>query len=373
MDHRSIAVSEPTFGELETAYLSEAIANAWITSGRFVATFERHLRLMLGVRDAIVCSSGTAALHLGVLALGVEPDDDVLVPASTYISTANAVTYTGARPVFVDVNEDDWQINVELASQMASQIAQNGRRVAGVVPVDLYRGVVEIERLRASEHLAHSWILQDAAQSFGATTGSGPSGTTGDAGIFSFYGSKIITTGEGGVLVTNSAAVARRARMLRGQGVIRSGAYEHKCVGYNYRMSDLAAAVGVAQLEQLETIARRRREVVKQYEARLDGCSRLTSQSIYETWSANWIFGVLVPSGRQAEPIRERLKSKNIETRPFFMPLPAQGPYHVWNAKNRFPVAFDIWRRGICLPTHANLSESDVEYVCDCLLWEVRK
>lgn len=388
MEKRHVAVSEPTLAGNERKYLLDAIDSRWITRGKYCARLELGLADFLSVDHAFVCSSGTAALHLALVALGVGPGDRVLVPAFSYVATANAVRYCGATPVFVDVDPATWCISPALVAEKLRTESDAGRSVAGVVGVDVYRACAEIGLLRGVESRDGFFVLSDSAESFGALGPEGiAAGTLADVGAFSFYGSKTITTGEGGAVVTENPAIAERIRLYRGQGATETGEYFHSVVGFNYRMSDLAAAVGLAQLEEIEEIRARRAAVCRRYSAAL-AVENVVVQRTRDARPSDWIFGVLVPepspgpSTAVSVRVREALRDDGIETRPFFVPLPYLPPYRTPESlrpypegsskRIDFPVSTEIYSRGICLPTHANMTPDDVDYVVEKLVEAIR-
>lgn len=394
MEKRIVAVSEPTLAGNERKYLLDAIDSRWITRGKYCARLELGLADFLSVDHAFVCSSGTAALHLALVALGVGPGDRVLVPAFSYVATANAVRYCGADPVFVDVDPATWCISPALVAEKLRTESLAGRSIAGVVGVDVYRACAEIGLLRGVESHDGFFVISDSAESFGALGPEGiAAGTLADVGTFSFYGSKTITTGEGGAVVTEDPAIADRIRLYRGQGATETGEYFHSVVGFNYRMSDLAAAVGLAQLEEIDEIRARRAAVCRRYSAAL-AVENVVVQRTRDARPSDWIFGVLVPEpsparerdvrralsylndpgpgGGVAVRVRDALRDDGIETRPFFFPIPHLPPYRRDETLFSYPIATEIYSRGICLPTHANMIPEDVDYVVEKLCEAIR-
>lgn len=345
-------VARPSIGHREVSAVVASLGAGRLTQGEAVARFEQEFARYVGARYAVMCSSGTAALHLALLASGVQPGDDVLIPNITYVATANAVAYCGARPVPVDVRMDTWNIDlVDAASKMTA-------RTTAILPVHLYGVPCDMHAMMAFAQAHALNIIEDAAESLGAMWGGTHTGTIGTAGIFSFYANKIITTGEGGCVVTNSPSVAARVRLLRGQGMDPDRRYWHPVRGFNYRMTDVAACIGLAQLERIEDFLTRRRAVCAAYQsaALLD-----TSQ---DADSAPWMYTGLVPEDRERGEIMAALAAMGIETRPAFVPIHLLPMY----AGHRpFPVSVDIGVRGMSLPTYPELETHDVEYIIDAL------
>ena len=350
---RQVRVSSCTFNGNEFAYVMEALARKWVTQGEFVQRFEEAFARFVGVRNAIACSSGSAALHLALKALGVKAGDQVALPAMTYVATANAVVQCGAVPVFVDVDRDTWCID-------PGQVPAD---VNGVIPVHMYGLVADLSALDKCDR----WVLEDAAQAHGAAQGGRQVGAIGDAGAFSFYASKIIACGEGGMVTTNNDKVARSARLYRGQGVDPTRRYWHEVQGFNYRMTDLSAAIGLAQLEQYPGFATCRRALMDMYVLRLGGV--VTFQPRTDE-SADWVAACLLPTDADSAQVAERMLLRGVETRPFFPPLITMPAY--FDPKAQVPVARELARRGICLPLHCEMAPEDAEYVCDELLRALR-
>ena len=349
-DARRIRVSSCTFDGNESAYVAEVMSRKWVTHGEFVHRFEEAFAKFVGVNDAIACSSGSAALVLALKGLGVKAGDRVAVPAMTYVATANAVVQCGAVPVFVDVDRDTWCIDPERVPA----------DVRGLIPVHLYGTVAHLP----AWVIDGRWILEDAAQAHGAMLRGRSAGSLGDAGAFSFYASKIIACGEGGMVTTNNDQVARDARLYRGQGADWARSYWHEVQGFNYRMTELSAAIGLAQLEQYPVFAAHRQALMDAYVQRIG--TSVTFQP-YTAASANWVAACLLPADANHRAAVERLLAHyGIETRPFFPPLTSM-PAH-FDPTAHVPVAQELARRGICLPLHCDMTLADVEYVCNKLL-----
>lgn len=342
----------------ERRYLLEALDSGRITQGSFVARFEIAFAKLCGTRYAVACNSGTAALHLAMLAAGIGPADAVVVPALTYIATANAATYCGARVFFCDVDPLTWCLDpLSCAAAIRRARAVGFERVAAV-PVHLYDATAPVEAIEGAD-----LVIEDAAHAPGASRGGRKAGALGDAAAFSFYGSKVIATGEGGAMVTDDPEIAAQARLYRGQGAATPGRYHHAVVGYNYRMTDLAAALGLAQLEGLPDSLEMRRGIIDGYRAELTPLVTFQCGAL----GSGWIAAALLPPGADRDDVACHLLAKGIETRPFFEPLPSLPPYYSSEELELCPVAVDVARRGLCLPTHLDLSIADVQTVCAAL------
>jgi perosamine synthetase len=360
-----IPVAAPVLAGREKEYVADCMESGWISSaGKYVELFEAEFAKFCGVRHAVSCCNGTAALHLSLAALGVGPGDEVIVPTLTFVATANAVTYCGARPVFVDSEPGSWNLD---PAQVASKITP---RTKGVIAVHLYGNPVDVDALRALAGRHGLFLLEDAAEAHGALHRGRPAGSLGDIAAFSFYGNKIIATGEGGMVTTDDDALAARARLLRGQGMDPERRYWFPVVGYNYRMMNIPAAIGLAQLERAGWHTARRREVAASYRRLLGGVAGLDWQAERE-WArhAHWMFTVVLGDGGadDRDRLMARLHEEGVETRPVFFPVHSLPPYREAARGEEFPVAERLARRGLSLPTWAGLGDDDLSYVCERL------
>jgi perosamine synthetase len=362
---RLIPVAAPVLAGREKEYVADCMESGWISSaGKYVELFEAEFAKFCGVRHAVSCCNGTAALHLALAALGVGPGDEVIVPTLTFVATANAVTYCGARPVFADSEPESWNLD---PAHVASKITP---RTKGIIAVHLYGNPVDMDALRdlASRH--GLFLLEDAAEAHGALYKGRRAGSLGDVAAFSFYGNKIIATGEGGMVTTDDDALAARVRLLRGQGMDTERRYWFPVIGYNYRMMNIPAAIGLAQLERAAWHTGRRCEIAAAYKRLLGDVRGLGWQSERE-WArhAYWMFTVLldVEQAGERDRLTARLQDEGVETRPVFYPVHSLPPYSESSRGEEFPVAESISRRGFSLPTWAGLSGDDLNYVCERL------
>lgn len=359
---RKIPVSEPTLLGNEEKYVLDCLRTNWISSaGKYTQAFEEAFASFCGVKHAIAVVNGTAGLHVALLALGVEPGDEVIVPTFTYIATANAVTYCGARPVFADGEPDTWNLDI---NQVESLITP---RTKGIIAVHIFGHPVDMDSLLQIGEKHQLFILEDAAEAHGALYKGRKAGGIGDAAIFSFYGNKIITTGEGGIITTNSDKLAERIRLLKGQGMDPKRRYWHPVVGYNYRMTNIQAAIGLAQLERIEELIERHRENARFYSELLKEVPFL-ELPVEKEWAKHvyWVYGVLLKDTRQSrEVVMDGLAKRGIETRPFFYPVHSMPPYERGLS---LPVAESVSARGIILPSSANLSNDSIYLVCQELI-----
>ena len=365
MSPKPIPVAAPVLDGRELEYVTECLTSTWISSsGRFITEFEAGFAAFCGVKHAVAVNNGTTALHLALVALGLQPGEEVLIPAFTYIATANAVTYCGARPVLVEAEARTMNLDV---ADLEAKITPQTR---GIIPVHLYGHPADMDPIREIAARHGLWIVEDAAEALGARYKGARVGALSTCATFSFFGNKIITTGEGGMVTTDDDALAERLRLYRSQGMDPQRRYWHPVVGYNYRMTNVAAAIGLAQLERVEHHLAERRRVAAAYDARLAGLERFIVRPVSENWAEHvyWMYTVTLgedaTQGRDA--VIQALAAEGIESRPTFHPMHAMPPYaHL--AGEGFPVAEALGRRGINLPTHALLTDNDIDRVCVAL------
>jgi len=363
-----IPLAAPDLSGNELRYVAEAVQSSWISStGPFVSRFESTFAELCGVRSALSVSSGTAALHLALLALGAGPGDEVIVPSLTYVATANAVRYVGAKPVFVDIDLSTWCLDPEGVETAFTP------RTKGIIAVHLYGHPADMDALAALADQRGAWVLEDAAEAHFATYKGRPVGSLGAMATFSFYGNKPLTCGEGGAVTTSAVRLAERARLLRGQGMDPERRYYFSIVGYNYRLTNVACALLCAQLERRDTLLARRREIFNLYQELLDGIPGVEFQPI-APWAepTPWLFSVVIDPrryGRSRDELARVLADAGIETRPFFVPLHTLPPYLHSSSQGhpRLPRTEMLASRGMNLPTHTSLDDRDVAFVADVI------
>lgn len=360
-----IPVAAPTLSGNEAKYVMDCLDSTWISStGKYIELFEDAFAQFCGVKHAITCSNGTTALHLALLGLGLQPGDEVIVPTLTFIASANAVVYCGGQPVFVDVDPDIWSID---PSQIEARITP---RTRGIIAVHLAGHPADMDAILHIARRHSLFVLEDAAQAHGATVNGRRVGSIGDIGSFSFFGNKIISTGEGGMITTNDEAMARKIRLLKNHGMDPARRYWHPVVGYNFRMTNIQAAIGLAQVERVGWQLERRRELVSWYAEDLAGMPEITWQR-EKRWARHvwWMFtAVLGDRFGDREAIMVRLKERGIETRGVVYPMHQLPPYQDAARGARFPVADRLSARGVNLPTWAGVTREDVRYICQSLL-----
>jgi len=361
-----IPVSAPSLVGNERKYVLECIDSNWISShGKYISQFEKAFSEFCGSKYAISCSNGTAALHIALLALGIGPGDEVLVPTLTYIATANAVKYCGAKPIFIDSEPETWNLDPALIEK---RITKNTK---AIIVVHIYGCPARMDEILSIANEYGIFVIEDAAEAHGARYKGIPVGTMGIISTFSFFGNKIITTGEGGMVVTNDAKIAAIAKQIKGQGMDLSRRYWFPMIGYNYRMTNIEAAIGLAQIEKIEWHMRRRLEIYRLYYDRLFQCKALQFRQEFE-WAdpVNWLTSIMLSDDAKItrDEFIDKLIEAGIETRPFFYPVHTM-PFYVNENKGRqHPISCNISRRGINIPTFGDLSIEDIDYVCENII-----
>ncbi len=358
-----IPVAEPLLGDKELEYVTDCIKSGWVSSlGKYVRYFEERFAAYCGVGYGVATFNGTVALHLLAATLNLGPGDEVIMPSLTYVATANAIHYTGATPVFVDSERETWNIDPNAVVEAITP------RTKAIIAVHLYGHPADMDPLRAIANEYELLLLEDAAEAHGARYKGRRVGELGDAAIFSFYGNKIITTGEGGIIVTNNQAWAERAFFLENQGRYNDNPYWHPEVAYNYRMTNIQAAIGLAQLERIEEMLAIRRRNAAHYSRRLADVPGLTLPPEI-AWAENvyWMYSVILEDefGLTRDELRGKLCAAGIDTRPFFYPVHTLPMY---NTGQPLPVAEDLAHRGINLPSGATLTPEQINFVCDTLI-----
>ena len=360
-----IPVAAPVLDGRETEYVLECLSTSWISSnGRFIAEFEEAFAEFCGVKHAVATNNGTSALHLALVSLGLERGDEVIVPTLTYIASANTVRYCGAVPVFVDNRVDDFNLDVDLIKSSITE------RTKGILPVHLYGHPVDLDPIL---HLAEEhglFVVEDAAEAVGACYKGRRIGSHGTCAAFSFFGNKIITTGEGGMVTTNNDELAARLKLLRGQGMDPQRRYWFPVIGYNYRMTNIEAAIGLAQLERISEHLERRKAIAEGYDRRLSNLIDCLILPTTQNWANHsyWMYTVILRNNvsKSRDQVMQDLDEVGIETRPVFCPMHLLPPYQEI-ARGPFPNAEFCSRGGINLPTHGRLTEQELDRVAEAL------
>jgi perosamine synthetase len=358
----AIPLARPDLSPRETAYVTDAIQTSWISStGPYLERFESEFAALCGTRHALAVSNGTVALHLTLLGLGIGHGDEVIVPSLTYIASVNAVTYAGARPVFVDVDPVTWCLDPRAVAAAVTP------RTKAIMAVHLYGQPADMDALMsiAEAHSLH--VVEDAAEAPLATYHDRPSGSLGDVATFSFYGNKILTSGEGGALTTNDDDLNARMKLYRGQGMDLGRRYFFPVVGYNYRLTNIAAALLCAQMERRHEIFHRRVEIFARYTEQLGTVQGIGLQAdIAGQTRAPWLYSILLGEdfGRTRDELAAILADSGIETRPFFIPVHTLPPYASASNPLQLPVTQRLAHQGMNLPTFSQMTDAEVDTVC---------
>ena len=354
-----IPVYTPDLSGSEEAYVLDAVRSGWISSlGHYVTQFEREFAAFCGVAHGVSVANGTVALHLALHALGIGPGDEVIVPSLTFVATANAVRYTGAHPVFADVDPCTWCIDPADVARLVTP------RTRALIPVHLYGHPAPMPELTALADRHGLAVVEDAAEAHGASSAGRTVGGWGRIGTFSFYANKIITTGEGGMLTTDDEELAARCRMLRDHAMPPNRRYWHAEVGFNYRMTNLQAAVGVAQMERIHALIARKRAVAHRYMQELQDLPGVTLPvELPGCTNVYWMFSVLVdpPFPLTRDELIVALRAHGIDSRPFFHPLDTLPPYAATDPR---PIALSLSARGLNLPSSPSLTDEQIDYIC---------
>jgi perosamine synthetase len=354
-----IPVYRPDLSGNERLYVLDCIDSTWISSiGAYIPKFEAALAEATGARHAIAVCNGTVALHLALHCLGIGPGDEVIVPSFTYIASVNTIAQTGATPVFADSRMADWMLDpMELERRVTP-------RTKAILAVHLYGAACDMIAIKAFAQSHRLALVEDTAEALGCTIHGQHAGTFGDVGTFSFFGNKTVTTGEGGAVIAMDEGLAARLRMVKGQGQSLTKRYWHEVLGFNYRMTNIAAAIGVAQFERLPAILARKRALAKRYRALLGGLPVTFQKPMDGVEGSDWLVSLLLPRGSDRDGVMAAMAEAGVETRPVFycahqMPMYQRG--------QRLAVAEDIAARGISLPSFPAMTDHEQDRVAGAL------
>ncbi len=355
-----IPVSEPSITEKEIGYVLDAVKSGWVSSlGQYINEFEKKFAEYVGTKYALATSNGTTALHLALVSLGIKEGDEVIVPDLTFIATANAVAYTEAKTVLVDIDTETWCIDHKAIRKAIT------KKTNAIIPVHLYGHPADMDAINEIAKECGLYVIEDAAEAHGAEYKGKKVGSLGNCGIFSFYGNKIITTGEGGMITTNDEKIYERAKFLRDHAMSKEKRYWHTEIGYNYRITNIQAALGLAQTERIEELIQKKRERCGWYREFLEDIEGIRLNPEKE-WAKNvfWMVCLVLDKdfGISRDELMVELKKKGIDTRPFFCPI-SQMPMYESGEVN--PVAYDLSERGLNLPSSVNLKKKEVKWITE--------
>jgi len=366
-----IPIAKPSFLGNEKKYVIDALESGWISSiGPYIDRFEKEFAVYHGMKHAIATHNGTIALHLALSAAGIGNGDEVIVPDLTFIATSNVVKYCNAHPLLTDVDIDDWNITADLVRQSVRPATK------AVIPIHLYGNPARMNEIMkiAEEH--GLTVIEDCAEATGALLQGRKVGTFGRVSCFSFFGNKIMTTGEGGMCLTNDDELAEKMRILRDHGMNRKKKYWYDQLGFNYRMTNMQAAVGLAQLEQLDSLLVSRDAILSRYKEKLSSCKHILFQEIHGNRNVNWLTTVRLKGMDfdRRDAVMNELWRNNIDSRPVFypihfMPFYEDPVYRCGENRNSIIIAGE----GISLPTYVGLEEEKIDYIADCLITAYEK
>ena len=363
-----IPVSTPSITEKEHEIVCNAIKSGWISGskGEYIDRFESEFSSYCNVKFGVACSSGTAALHLAMSVLDLKENDEVIIPAFTNIATMLAVIYSGGKPVLVDSDEETWGID---NNKIEEKITKNTR---AIMPVHIYGHPVDMDKIMKIASENNLIVVEDAAEGHGAEYKGKKVGGIGHIGCFSFYANKIITTGEGGMLVTNNEEYSKKAKILCNLAFSDVSRYRHQYLGFNYRLSNILAALGCAQLSRIEELIKHKRFMGKTYNSLLSNIEGIQTPT-EKPWAKNvyWMYGILLKEsfGMTRDELREFLLKKGVETRDFFVPMNMQPPLQEIGLfqGERYPVSENLSKTGLYIPSGLTITKEEISYVVDCI------
>lgn len=359
-----ITVSEPSITEKEVEYVLKSVKSGWVSSlGEFINEFEKRFAEYIDTKYALTTSNGTTALHLTLVSFGIKEGDEVIIPDLTFVATANAVAYTGAKPVFADVDPEIWCIDPEDVKKKITS------KTKAIIPVHLYGHPADMDPIMEIAQEYSLYVIEDAAEAHGAEYNGKKVGSLGICGVFSFYGNKIITTGEGGMITTNDEKLYEKAKFLRDHAMSKEKRYWHTEIGFNYRITNIQSALGVAQLERIGELIEKKRQIFNWYREFLQNVEGIRL-NLEKEWAKNvfWMVCLVLDKdfGITRDELMVELKKKGIDTRPFFYPI-SQMPMYQGSGNYSNPITKNLSEKGMNLPSGVNLNKGDVEWICETI------
>jgi len=356
---KRINVYQPRFCGLEREYVVDCIESTWISSkGKYIALFEEQFAKYVGCKFGTSVMNGTVALHLGLLSLGITDEDEVIVPTFTYIASVNAIKYVSAVPVFCDSKIDSWQMDPDDVERKITS------KTKAIMAVHLYGHPCEMDRLREIADKHSLYLIEDCAEAIGSEYKGHKVGSFGDVACFSFFGNKNITTGEGGMVLTNNEEIYKRAANLKTQGISYTKEYWHDYIGYNFRMTNIQAAIGVAQLTMIDKNIKDKAIVFEKYKEGLSGLPISMLDRVGEVKNTYWMCCIQVEDEKVRDDLRKYLDLKGIETRPTFYSCHNLG---LFGYNSEYPNADYLSVRGINLPSYPDLTDEQIDYICNSI------
>lgn len=362
MLNQFIPISQPSITQKEMDYVNDAVKSTWISSlGKYIDRFEAEFAQFCNTRFAICVSNGTVAIQLALTAHGIGPGDEVIMPNLSFIATANAVLHTGAKPVFADIDPLHWCIDPNAIEALITP------KTKAIMPVHLYGHPAEMDKIINIANKHGLWVIEDAAEAHGATVHGKRVGSWGHCGTFSFYGNKNLTTGEGGMITTDDEDFYNKCKYLRDHAMSKEKRYWHTMPGFNFRMTNIQAAIGCAQLERANSIMAKRQDIFNWYQSYLTGIEGIRLNQTAD-WATNAYWLICLENQHWNLESRDQfmieLKKRGVDSRPFFYPM-SDMPY-LENTENT-PVTHDLYQKGINLPTYYDLEKEQVKFVCDTI------
>ena len=354
-------IYEPYLVGNEKKYVLDCLDTNWISSrGDYVQRFEKAFSDYVGNVTSTTCSNGTVSLHLALLALGIGEGDEVIVPSFTYVASVNAIKYVGAKPVFVDCNPKTWNVDLNNIKSAITPLTK------AIMCVHIYGVPCNIEKICKFAKLNGIRVIEDCAEALGSQSNNLHVGNFGDIASFSFFGNKTITTGEGGMVSARDPELIERVSHLKSQSVSTTIPYWHDCLGYNYRLTNVAAAIGLAQLENINSIISKKKIIASQYRQRLEPLGAKFQKLNSSDISSNWLNVAVMPTEKIYKSVVKLLSDNKIETRPAF-PLVSKMPHYQYLKSPNFPNGEQVSKLGLCLPSYPALEEKKVQEICDLI------
>ncbi|RYD78468.1 MAG: LegC family aminotransferase [Sphingobacteriales bacterium] len=369
-----LLLSGPNMGGNELKYVTECIETGWVSSvGAYVDQFEKMSAEYAGTKYAVATSSGTTALHICLILMGVNRHDYIITPNITFIATCNSIKYTGADPILIDADEKNWQMDLDLLQQFleneteqkngACHYKKDGRRIPVIMPVHVLGNICDMDRLLALAKQHNLVVIEDSTEALGSYYKGKHAGSFGLMGTFSYNGNKIITTGGGGMIVTNDEALAKKAKHLTTQAKSDPFEYIHDEIGYNYRLVNVAAAMGVAQMEQLPGFVKRKKEIIQFYKKELQGVGDITFQQVSNDVNPNWWLPTIETS-KQREVLKA-LNDDKMQSRPFWVPMNQLVMFKDNIFYNKSDRSNYIYQHCLSIPCSTNITDADLQRVAD--------
>tara|TARA_B110000003_G_C16653922_1_gene535576 strand:+ start:4306 stop:5394 length:1089 start_codon:yes stop_codon:yes gene_type:complete len=356
-----INLYEPKIYNEDIQLVLETLEKGWLSGNTpIIQEFEEKISNYLGNKYSLLCSNGTVALHLALLSLGIEKDDEVIIPSLSYIASANAVSYIGAKPVFVDVNLDDWQMDETKIEEKVNS------KTKAIMPVHLFGLTPNLEKIDKIAKKHSLFVVHDSAEALGTKYKERHSSSYSDVGIHSFFPNKVITTGEGGLLTTNDAKIYNLAKKLRSQGLKGSVEYEHDVVGFNYRMPAICAALGLNQIDKIDEHVQMKKILFDKFKKNLEDYGYIFPVEKNDVESSYWLISCLIPEEIDRSELKKHLFNKGIDTRNVFKPINEQQPYLTNDIL--YLNSSKIGKKGICLPSSPGLKQEDSDFIIDEIL-----